>query len=203
MKESVVIFVTLLISILAINVQAQQNNVQKVRDSVIPLVQYLDFLDDESDSFPQNPYFKDIDNDLDKFIGIWKGIYGGKEFEIHIAKYHNHYAPISIDELELTYKITKTSDNTVVASTLNINRTSPYNVVGEFLSRDKTFYSLYYIGYESKCGQNAYISLRSPNSTGTILNLKYTVHGEKDINGCAQTATHIFPTTQDLILSKQ
>ena len=126
-----------------------------------------------------------------------------KEFEIHIAKYRNHYPPISIDELEITYKITKTSDNSVIATTLNVDRTSYLNVVGEFLSRDKSFYSLYYMGYEGKCGQNAWFGLRITNSTANILNLRYTVHGEKDITGCDSTAQHLFPKTQDLILSKQ
>lgn len=124
-------------------------------DSIVPVVKYLDFKQDETLSFPQNAYFKDVDNDLDKYLGVWKGIYDGKEFEIHVAKYRNHYPPISIDELEITYKITKTSDNSVIATTLDIDRASYLNVVGEFLSRDKSFYSLYYMGYESKCGQNA------------------------------------------------
>jgi hypothetical protein len=200
MKKKKVLLIMILTSLIACKTTAQ--TLQETEGTVVPLVQYLDFKEDETISFPNNPYFKDVDNDLSKYIGTWIGTNNDNTYELVINKFKNQYSSISIDELELRYKIINSLGITV-ATTLDLPRFSPYNVLGEFLSRDKSYYSLYYIGFEGKCGQNGYMSLRVTNSTANILYLKYTVHGEQAATGCASTAPQIFPVTQDLVLTKQ
>ena len=159
-------------------------------------------MDNENLAVPENAYFKDVDNDLDKYLGTWKGTVQGKTYEFRITKLRRYYEGLSIDELEMRYKIIDASSGQELASTLDLPAGSPYIVIGEHLATDKSYYLLYYIGFDNKCGQNGYLGLEVTNNSSTILTMDYIVQGEKH-HDCTYTAAQMFPVEQDMVFIKQ
>jgi hypothetical protein len=176
--------------------------IQEQQVPIIPLAEYLVYMDDETSVIPNDAYFKDVDGDLTKYIGTWKGTVLGKTYEFRIIKLRRYYDNISIDELEMRYSITDASSNQELASTLDLPADSPYIVTGEHLATNRSSYLLYYIGLESKCGQNGYLGIKVANNSATTLTMKYVLKGEKS-HTCTYTASQIFPIEQDMIFIKQ
>lgn len=92
----------------------------KAQSPVIPLFDGSDYLGTE------NAYYKDTENDFDRFVGTWKFTEGDQEFEIVLRKKQQHmfsYANKTFyeDMMYGEYKYVDENGNTLVNSLSNID----------------------------------------------------------------------------------
>ncbi|WP_123906574.1 DUF6705 family protein [Chryseobacterium sp. MYb7] len=65
---------------------------------------------------PNNAYIKDTNNELDKYVGLWKGTWNGKTLYLELKKikyYYNDNQPYYIDKIFGERKIIATDGTTV------------------------------------------------------------------------------------------
>lgn len=63
---------------------------------------------------PDNSYLKDMNNELDDYVGTWKATWNNKTAYIYIAKITNQYRPglyVYIDYLTINFKVTDIAGN--------------------------------------------------------------------------------------------
>lgn len=124
---------------------------------------------------PDNAYLKDTNNELDKYIGLWKGNWNGKTVYLELRKVKYYYAgnhPFYSDEIFGERKILSSN------GTVEIDRVSNFGSDGvEFRGINK---SLKYIGKETinfyprnMCRKTATIHITSFTSTQMTLHLEY------------------------------
>lgn len=84
-------------------------------------------------SLPDNvTYIKDVNNILDRYVGIWKGDYDGKNYQLIITKYINTYNGIMEDCLLMRYLITGVN-GAIIEDTRILSDNSPYVVESRYL----------------------------------------------------------------------
>lgn len=158
---------------------------------------------DTNKAFPKGAYLQDVNHVLDKFIGTWKGTYGGKNYEFRITKFLAVRESFKEDILLMRYLIANTN-GTVIEDTRALPDSSPYVIRGDYL--DTTTYALNYSGKNANCGQAGTIFidfLKGSNNTKMTLFL-VTESMIIDQNSCPNGgAKQIMPTADQMILLKQ
>ncbi|MFY0630972.1 MAG: hypothetical protein JXR05_11360 [Flavobacteriaceae bacterium] len=151
----------------------------KTQQVIIPVEKHIEYQNDEIE-FPNNAYLKDVNNLLDKYVGVWKKTQNNKIYEFHVIKVaresNDEYMQFKKDELEIRYKITNAVTGNVIVDTTILNE-GPYVIKGKHFNLDKTVYSLYYIGLNNKCGQNGIVFIYFHTSDLNQMNLFLSVNG--------------------------
>lgn len=133
MKNLGLILITILLSV--VSCQAQKT---------IPIEKesaYLNSLPDGEDA-PDGTYYKDVNNVLDKYKGVWKANYKNKTYELEIEKITREFLGIKKDALLLSYQISDGS-----------NEISNDEIKGRgFDKADNTVYTASYVGEDAGCG---------------------------------------------------
>jgi len=169
---------------------------------IIPLHEYHNYKVNQL-QIPQGAYLKDIHGDLDKFVGVWKGVYEGKNYEFTIVSSKGGNSKVIMDRLLIRFKV---SDNSGVelVSTYNVSVSSPYIITGRYLSTDRKDYTLQYIGFDNKCGQSGWVTIKEAPTDSTKIKLALSVSGgtwpscEQD-----EEVDQVLPINQGIILTKQ
>jgi len=172
---------------------------------ILPLENCVNYIDQEDTGIPENiTYIKDVNNLLNKYIGVWIGNYDNKAYELRITKTTTHDDGISVDELRVKHKITDNNGN-VIEDTTTLQDDNYLVISGMHIGRSGSYF-LNYIGNEADCGQfgTMLISVGYNNSNN---NMRLGLHIGRDIitadcpNGAA---TQIFPSEgQGMTLVKQ
>lgn len=159
--------------------------------TIIPIEKFEDY----TSELPDGAHVKDVNNLLNKYVGTWKGVYDGKNYEFKIVKHTDVSTDrnLKFDELLIRYKITN-SFGTVIATTLD-QPNDHYSVMQGGSLRKSGVYVLGYNGYDSDCGQNGNVYLSTVGgATQNEMQLILLVYGEMD-SDCTARAEQIIPTS--------
>ncbi len=78
---------------------------------------------------PPNAYLKDLNNELDKYVGLWKGNWNGKTLYLELKKVKYHYEdnnyPLFVDMILGERKIINANGNVEIDRIANFDLTSP------------------------------------------------------------------------------
>ncbi|NMR33833.1 hypothetical protein HIO71_06370 [Chryseobacterium aquaticum] len=158
---------------------------------------------------PANSYIKDTNNELDKYVGLWKGNWNGKTIFLELKKikyYYNDNHPFYSDEILGERKIVSSN------GTIEIDRISNFGSDGvEFRGMHR---SLKYMGKETinfyprnMCGKTATIHIINFNPTQMTLNMEYNPSFFKAdcIHNAYVDQNHDWPINfpKDIVLTKQ
>ncbi|MCF1420976.1 hypothetical protein [Mangrovimonas futianensis] len=167
-------------------------------DPIIPIEDYENYPND----IPNGTYIQDINGVLNPYLGTWEGSIGNKNIEFQIYKVTSTFLEISIDQLQIRYKLTNLSGN-VLINTMNIPEEDPLIIKGDYLGDDANYYVLDYYGEEATCGQKGALFIRVFNN-GTNMRINFIPNPEiMDMNICPnnQPVEQIFP--EEFVLTKQ
>lgn len=157
----------ILVFILTISCKAQQ--------TIIPLENHYLYYNNAENGVPPNSYLKDVNHLLDKFVGIWKGTYNGRSFELRIIKgtATESYNNITFDRLFIRYIIKDVNGTILENSTSYTDNNSPYIMRGIRFNQKGTQYYLSYVGREANCGQigNVLINIGKADNNKMVLSL--------------------------------
>ncbi len=176
-------------------------NIQQA--GIVPLETYHMYPNNDNYNIQDGMYFKDINNHLDKFVGIWSGFYDNKTLTLDISILEDKFGVrISFDELLIKYKIEDDNGN-VLVNTLAMFDDYKDHIDGKFFGETTTRYYANYAGLQANCNQKGTVFLDFVNST--IITL--WVLPDSDIIGpdCPDGNIHILPTTKtaEVTLTKQ
>lgn len=147
-------------------------------------------------------YLKDTGNLLNKFVGVWKTVSNGFQYEFVIEEFTDEkdYFDYKVDVLIVRYKILNGSQ--VIKNTLTLPSNSGLVIYGSYLKNTNKYY-LDYAGDDSVCGQlGAIVITYLANGQLKLILLPDLIllPGEEDCpNGYT---THILPTSS-IVLTKQ
>ena len=140
-------------------------------------------------------YVKDVNNQLAKFIGTWKGKYNNNSYEFRIMKITTDDGEVKEDELLMRYKITDTN-GIILENTLLLPNDSPFIMKNGYIAKTGT-YVFYYIGKEVACGQNGWFFFNTLSlSNNTKADVFLQVEGEMYPECTTGEAKQILPTVQ-------
>lgn len=189
MKKTAILGLTIL---LALSCKAQQ---------IIPIEKMIDYRKSGTGLPEGTIYLKDVNNLLNKYVGIWKGTYDNKKYEFRIAKFTENRERVKEDMLLMSYIITDTN-GTVIENTTTLPNENYLVIHGDYI--DRSSYLLTYVGRKGNCGQMGTIFIStSKNSNYTQMKLflepEQMLISPKDCpNG---GAVQIMPTNQ-IVLTK-
>ena len=197
----------ILIAVFSLAILFSCKSVAQIQESepngpIIPLHEYPNYKANRL-QIPQGAYLKDIHGDLDKFIGIWTGIYEGKNYEFTIVSSRSGNSRVIMDRLLMRFRVTDNSGVELV-STYNVSVSSPYIITGRYLSTDRKDYTLQYIGFDNKCGQSGWVTIKEAPTDSTKIKLALSISGgtwpscEQD-----EEVDQVLPIGQGIILTKQ
>ncbi len=123
---------------------------------------------------PPNAYLKDLDNELDKYVGLWKGNWNGKTIYIEFKKFKSYYDfqnyPYYRDEIVGERKIINSN------GIIEIDRISNFNyndaeITGIFdsYSGEKRFF----FSPKNMCMKRASLYIKSFTNTQMTLHFEY------------------------------
>jgi hypothetical protein len=85
-------------------------------------------LDTSPGNIPNNAYIKDTNNELDKYVGLWKGTWNGKTLLLQLKKVKYHYnesQPYFIDKILGERKVISSDGTIEIDRIANFDNTSP------------------------------------------------------------------------------
>ncbi|MBS3737741.1 MAG: hypothetical protein KGY51_01940 [Psychroflexus sp.] len=189
-------FILLTMCVYGISAQIQQAG-------IVPLEEYYTYKTQDNLKLSDVTYFKDINNLLDPYVGVWAGSYDNKTLNLEISKQENILnAFISYDKLLIKYKITDSNGQDLV-NTLNMFDSYRYHMTGKFFNSDASIYLVSYEGLEHECNQKGTVLLELLDSNTMTL----WVIGDRDLvlGDCPDGNIHILPTEEAnaVVLNKQ
>ncbi|MCL1667071.1 hypothetical protein M2T82_03240 [Elizabethkingia ursingii] len=126
------------------------------------------------DNIPNNAYLKDTNNELDKYVGVWKGQWNGKTLYLDLRKIKSFHKGNSlsyyIDEILGERKIIGANDTVEVDRITNFNINSP-EFIGISQSLKNGNWKRIYFYLDDMCNKRA--SLDITNFTGTQMTLHF------------------------------
>lgn len=149
---------------------------------------------------PDGAYIKDVNNVLDKYVGTWKGVFEGNNYEFRIIKKTEDNLDLKYKEdlLLMRYKITDSSGN-IIENTLSLPDNDVLVVSGIHLT-ESGGYLLNYVGRDD-CGQNGDIYISVYGSQNKKMQLSLHVYGEFYSEDCIEEAQQVIP--KEIELTKQ
>ncbi|WP_299888092.1 DUF6705 family protein [uncultured Lacinutrix sp.] len=191
MKKTIIIALILILNI-SVN-QAQE-------DAIVPLRELGSFDEDENKYY----YYKDLNLDLNKFIGTWKYQDVTKELIVTFElKTHKESGGDYYDEIYAKFKYT--DNGTIIYNTLNDNsESSEHYILGSSISLSGKEISLGYfeptdITYRRSLYQRLELKYLACSSLGCNPQLKWDLHWTKS----KDSDVWPFKIPKDLILTKQ
>ncbi|WP_332453423.1 DUF6705 family protein [Chryseobacterium aquaticum] len=156
-------------------------------------------------NIPQGSYLKDLNNELNPYLGIYVANYQGNEIKLHITKEENKLEKSTdktyyMDALIIKYTV-KNNSGIILQDTQNLtNSTNKIHSIG--IRAYENSVSLYYSGTNCRVGWGKII-LRKLNSTQ--ISWEYRPNSTVLGDDCPANAdkTVYLPVTKDLIFTKQ
>jgi hypothetical protein len=157
----------------------------------------------ESGNCPKYTSIKDTNNRLDKFEGVWKGIYSdGRIYEFHFTKkvdfslYGGKPSDMIIGRISA-----KSNNGALLENSLN-KQDGETHFNGFEFNKDLTKYQMYYSG-NADCNDkgNVYLSFPDPNN---INQLKLVFLQDRDIiETCPAGYKTVMPDGKAILLTRQ
>lgn len=147
-------------------------------------------------------YVKDTNNRLDQFVGIWKGFYGGKQYEIHFEKQLQWGEDIKWDRV-FGRMIIKDNAGNIIYNSLNRSLSeSGLLKGGNFQNRS---YVMHFVGnYDCLESGDVFIEIRINNSNEMKLFYSQDKDGILNPAKCPNFSTYVpLLPTETMILTKQ
>ncbi len=168
---------------------------QAYRNSTNPLAAGLDDGEDIT-------YVKDVDNELNKFIGVWTGFYANKNYEFTFVK-HTAYKFKTTDDIsfDLLMCMVTVKDNTNNVIYTNTNKpTGLKGFTGENFQMNTDVYNLNFTGNCYNESGTVFIYL---NALGKM-SLSFAISPDLKSNDCPNGFTPVLPLVPDhVLLTKQ
>lgn len=149
-------------------------------------------------------YVKDIDNRLDKFIGVWKGIYEDKTYEFRFDK-KTKFGEYEIKwDMLIGRLLVKNSSNVVVYNSLNTSDSNT-DMYGDNFQRNTYMFS-WGSKNNSYCNDSGVIFVEvkknNPNKMRLHFDRDKTIY---NAHKCPNYSTYrtVIPENTELILTKQ
>lgn len=177
------------------------SNVSCKAQNVMPIETIINYIKAENGIPETITYFKDINNLLDKYVGVWKGTYASKNYEFRITKYTSIYDGLSEDSLLIRYLITD-ANGTIIEDTRSTPDDGHYLIRGHYV--DKSHYVLSYAGKETSCGQSGEVYIWTVNTNNTQMKL-FLAQDQVLLNSvdCPNgRATQVLPLQQMLLIKQ-
>ena len=178
----------------------------QIQDATVrPLEKLTEAFTEENVIIEDGKYYKDVNNRLDYFIGVWEGSYGDKTLVIDNIKFNEKdvVAGINVDVIITKYKITKNTGE-VLINTLNSDIRMDSHIKGShFIDYNYSIYKSWYEGEQVDCNQMGWVMMKKINESS----FKLWVDPSVEIlpYGCPEGNLHILPTSEDeaVVLTKQ
>lgn len=156
---------------------------------------------DEDFILDNNLYVKDINNELDQFLGTWKGSVNNKNYEFKIEKHidNANIFEFKIDVLVIRYVVKENNETIINTLSLPINSNS---IIYGLDYKSPDGYRFSYTGDDFDCGQSGQVAIRKidENSMKLIL-LPDHILLRTDLCPDGYT-THVLPVSS-IVLNKQ
>ncbi|UZT99508.1 hypothetical protein ODZ84_08070 [Chryseobacterium fluminis] len=151
---------------------------------------------------PDAQYVKDVNNLLNKYVGIWKGNLDGNNYEFNFIKKENverGFDSIKWDRLIGRVKITSQNGSILFN---NFNKPDNKANLGDNFQNDLKTYLVIFSGNKSGCIDSGYLYLRISPQTPNQMTI--TFHPDFDIvtQDCSHFKTTI-PTGEKIYLTRQ
>lgn len=153
-------------------------------------------------SCPSYTNAKDTNNLLDKYIGVWKGIYAdGRSYEFHfIKKDDDGDSGDRKWDILIGRMIVKTNNGNIIYNSLNNNDLN--SMGGFYFDKDLKKYKLSYTA-NADCNDGGYIYLSFPDPNN-LNQMKLVFMQDMDIiTSCPAGYKTVIPDAKDIILTKQ
>ncbi|WP_419870603.1 DUF6705 family protein [Chryseobacterium sp. CT-SW4] len=151
---------------------------------------------------PDNAYLKDMNNELDKYVGTWKGVRDGKTYEFNFIKKENVGENIKWDKLLGRLKITTASG---ILEYDNFNKTDSeleLKFFGDNFQKDLKAYLLYFSGDQINCIDYGYTYLRIQSETPNNMSILFLPLYDITTDNCSNFKTTL-PSEKLIHLTKQ
>jgi len=154
---------------------------------------------------PNTTYLKDINNSLNKYVGMWKGNFNGKTYEFKFIKQINYGSPdgnIRRDRLIGRIRI-KDSNGTIIFNNFNEPNDNETFFFGTNFQPNLEAYMVYFVG-RSECVEYGNVYLRMLPSTPNQMTVFF--HPDNDINvegSCPTDFQPTIPYQKTIYLTKQ
>nr|WP_294925026.1 DUF6705 family protein [uncultured Flavobacterium sp.] len=175
---------------------------QSKAQNIVPVEKAIDYWT-VNKGIPADTYLKDVNNLFAPYIGIWKGTINNKTYTFFITKITETGNSRSEDVLIIHHLIVDNMGSTLEDTRLS--KTRPH-MRGWHFSKDLTYYSLRYIGENSRCGRKGQIFVKRVNAT--TISLRLSPQPEPDMYNFTRCpggkmAEQILPTETPVTLVKQ
>lgn len=171
--------------------------------TIVPLSSY---------EYPNGAYIKDIDNELDYYIGKWEGILNNKKYIFEFVKFTQHQRGLIseyyhyADEILGKLKVIDLQTNQVIYNNLDSVNYEDYLILG--LAKKRGMFNFLYYDKPENCELRAEFVLRRINGQPNQLTYCYfSLIGYGGLTDCTnyQNINDIpmFLPKADLVLTKQ
>lgn len=127
------------------------------------------------DDIPKNAYLKDTNNELDKYVGVWKGQWDGKTLYLDLRKLKYYYKgnyPYYMDKIFGERKIIDANGNVEIDRISNFDVKSP-EFRGIFGSLKNGNWKRIYFYPKDMCNKSASLDITSFTDTQMTLHFEY------------------------------
>lgn len=155
---------------------------------------------------PRNyEYEKDINNTLNKYVGIWKGSYNGRVYEMKFNKSLYEDMGFKRDKIRGRLRITTTGNQPV---TVFDNFNEPDDIKTRFsglgLTDNLKSYETHFSGpYTKGCINRGSIFLKINPNTPNQMRIIYWSDKDIVVGECPSTFSQTFPEEQEIFLTRQ
>ncbi|MCX8526496.1 hypothetical protein OF897_21515 [Chryseobacterium formosus] len=150
-------------------------------------------------------YVKDINNTLNKYVGIWKGTYNGRVYEMKFNKSLYNDMGMKKDELTGRLRITTTGNIPVIIfDNFNEQDDAKTHFSGLGLTSDLQGYRMIFAGLvPSGCINHGTVSLGITSGIPNQMKIMYWSNNDIVVGECPSTFSQTFPEQQEILLMRQ
>lgn len=150
-------------------------------------------------------YEKDINNTLNKYVGIWKGIYNGKVYEMKFNKSLYDDMGLKRDKITGRLRITTTGNPPLtIFDNFNEPDDNKTHFSGLGLTGNLQSYRMIFAGpVPSGCINHGALTLRVNPNTPDQMRIFYFSDKDIVVGECPTTFSQTFPEQQEIFLTRQ
>ena len=162
------------------------------------------------DNYNNGVYFKDINNELDSYIGTYEGVLNNKKYIFVFQKYLQVRSNNStnsyryFDEIKGKFKVIDLNTNTVIYNGLSATNPSDY-LIYSITKANGGLFNLYFKDTDANCQNSMQFALRSTTSPNTFKYCYFSYDDWWNDDICSYTdrmAIPVYLPKEDFILTK-
>lgn len=163
----------------------------------------------KNSSCPNFDYEKDINNSLEKYVGIWSGSYNGKIYELKFAKslYENfvgHKRDRIIGRMRISSDIPNSTTSVLIFDNFNEPNEEKIRFSGLGFQPDLRSYMMSFVGPSVEgCINYGTVYLTIKPNTPNKMKIFYWSDSDIVVGDCPNSFEQTFPEKQSITLTKQ